>query len=223
MTRWAVDRRVGDAATLHAFDPPPDGRPTFVVGDLRRAALVLGSTQSIEVVDVERAATHQLDIVRRRSGGSSVVLVPGGHVWVDVWIPAGDPLWADDVAAAATPVGEAWASTLTGLGWSGLTVHTGGAEAAPWSDLICFAGRGPGEVFTAEGRKLLGLSQRRTRDWIRMQCLLHRRWSAVEALAGLALGDRERVAAERAVHDVVAVIGTTDESALLAGLDAALR
>lgn len=223
MTRWSVERRAGDAATLHAFEPPADGRPTLVVADLQRPALVLGSTQPIEVVDRERARAHDLDVVRRRSGGSAVVLVPGGHVWIDVWIPAGDPLWVDDVAAAAVPVGTAWAATLAAFDWTGLTVHTAGAEAAAWSELVCFAGRGPGEVATADGRKLVGLSQRRTRDWIRMQCLVHRRWSAVEALEGLSLAENDRAAAEMALRDAVAAIGETDESALVAGLIAALR
>lgn len=223
VTRWSVARRLGDAATLHAFEPPPSGQPTLVVADLQRRALVLGSTQTIEVVDHDRAHAHEFDVVRRRSGGSTVLLVPGGHVWVDVWIPASDGLWADDVAAAAVPVGEAWALSLARFGWTGLTVHSAGAEAAPWSDLVCFAGRGPGEVITAEGRKLLGLSQRRTRDWMRMQCLVHRQWNAVEALAGLSLTPDERRTAEISLSEVVAVIGELDEAALIDALLDTLR
>ena len=223
MTRWSVERRIGDAATLHAFEPPSDPQPTLVVADLQRAALVLGSTQPVDVVDRERARERGLDVVRRRSGGSSVVLVPGAHVWIDVWVPAGDPLWVDDVAAAAVPVGEAWVAALARSGWTGLTVHRAGSESAPWSDLVCFAGRGPGEVITADGRKLVGLSQRRTRDWIRLQCLVHRRWSAVEAVAALALGADDRAAAEFALREAVAAVGAIDESGLVAGLIAALH
>jgi len=223
VSRWSVLRWGGDAATLHAFEPPPVEKPCLVVAELQRPALVLGSTQKIEMADRVRAHEHALDIVRRRSGGSSVVLVPGGHIWLDAWIPFGDPLWTDDVAAAAVPLGEAWLSTMTNLGWTGLRVHTGGAEAAPWSDLVCFAGRGPGEVITADGRKLLGLSQRRTRKWIRLQCLVHRRWSAADALAGLSLSEEQRCVAEMALRDAVAVVGSVDEAAVLDGLLAALR
>ena len=172
---------------------------------------------------LKRARERGLDVVRRRSGGSSVVLVPGAHVWIDVWVPAGDPLWADDVAAAAVPVGEAWVAALARSGWTGLTVHRAGSESAPWSDLVCFAGRGPGEVITADGRKLVGLSQRRTRDWIRLQCLVHRRWSAVEAVAALALGADDRAAAEFALREAVAAVGAIDESGLVAGLITALH
>jgi lipoate-protein ligase A len=38
---------------------------------------------------------------------------------------------------------------------------------------VCFAGVGPGEVLTGD-RKLVGLSQRRTRHGIRIQCQAHR-------------------------------------------------
>ena len=42
----------------------------------------------------------------------------------------------------------------------------------PWSELVCFAGVGPGEVLLGAG-KLVGLSQRRTRHGIRVQCLVN--------------------------------------------------
>ena len=222
MSRWLVGRRVGDAATLHAFEPPEQPRPTLVVAAVERGAIVLGSTQAVEAVDGDRAAELGLDVVRRRSGGSSVALAPGAQLWVDVWIPAGDPLWNDDVAAAAVPIGEAWARALGRIGWADLTVHAGGAEPGPWSELVCFAGRGPGEVFTATGRKLVGVSQRRTRDWIRLQCMVHRYWDAELALAPLALSDDERRAARDGLAGLVASIGDADEDHLVAALADAL-
>ena len=45
-----------------------------------------------------------------------------------------------------------------------------------WSSLICFAGKGPGEVFAADGSKIVGISQRRTRDWARFQCVVSLKW-----------------------------------------------
>ena len=41
-----------------------------------------------------------------------------------------------------------------------------------WCPLVCFAGVGPGEVL-AGGRKLVGISQRRTRAGARFQCAVH--------------------------------------------------
>ncbi len=45
-----------------------------------------------------------------------------------------------------------------------------------WAELVCFAGIGPGEVLLG-GRKLVGISQRRTRNGSRFQCMVHTRWS----------------------------------------------
>lgn len=125
------------------------------------------------------------------------MLVPGEHVWVDVWVPAGDDLWREDVVAAALPVGEAWVSVLADLGLA-CTVHRGGASRGRIEAMVCFAGRGPGEVFDPRGRKVVGVSQRRTREWTRLQTLVHRRWDPSRTVAGLALADadRELVAAE---------------------------
>ncbi|MEO0604488.1 MAG: hypothetical protein AAF211_23845 [Myxococcota bacterium] len=185
--RFTVEHVTADAATLHEFRPPATPRPTLVVGDVTAPALVLGSTQPDTDVDATRAADGGYTVVRRRSGGGSVWLAPGAQVWVDVWIPAGDALWDDDVARAAVPVGNAWRSSLVGLGLGkGLWVHEGGVQERPWSALVCFAGVGPGEVLDAAGRKWVGISQRRTRDWIRLQTMVHRRWDAAAAVHGLA-------------------------------------
>ena len=61
-----------------------------------------------------------------------------------------------------------------------------------WSSLVCFAGRGPGEVFV-DARKAVGISQRRTRDGARFQCAIHRRWDPA-TLVGLLAEPRPTVA-----------------------------
>ena len=184
--RFHVEHFTADAATLHDFRPPETPHPTLVVGEVTAPALVLGSTQPDTHADPARAVAGGYEIVRRRSGGGSVWLAPGAQVWVDVWLPAGDPWWDDDVARAAVPVGEAWRSALevVGLG-DNFHVHHGGVESRPWSALVCFAGIGPGEVLDGDGRKWVGISQRRTRDWIRLQTMAHRRWSPADAVDGL--------------------------------------
>ena len=55
---------------------------------------------------------------------------------------------------------------LAAAGAADLSVHHGRLEATVFGDLICFAGLGPGEV-CADGRKLVGLAQRRTREGVR--------------------------------------------------------
>jgi ABC-type uncharacterized transport system fused permease/ATPase subunit len=73
-------------------------------------------------------------------------------------------------------------------------VHTAGLVRTRWSPLVCFAGLGPGVVVVG-GRKLVGLSQRRSRAGARFQCVLLRRWDPAELLALLALDGTTRTVA----------------------------
>lgn len=214
--RWEVRRRTGPAATLHQPAEPGDQQPTVDVLTVDGPALVLGSSQREEVVDRARAEALGIGIARRRSGGGAVLLVPGDHVWIDLWLPSSDPLWDDDVIRAADWVGATWAAVATTLGLGPVTVHRDNATTDRWSALVCFAGAGPGEVFV-DGRKLVGVSQRRTRAWARFQCVVHRRWDAATTVALLAAPERGSGAASLAGR--VAEIGSADvEAALLEAL-----
>ncbi|MEY2402867.1 MAG: lipoate---protein ligase [Acidimicrobiaceae bacterium] len=112
-----------------------------------------------------------IDVVRRRSGGGAVYVEPDGTLWVDVVVPRGDERWDDDVGRAAFWLGEAWAAAVG----DSAVVHRGPMVRNEWSDLVCFAGLGPGEV-TIDGRKVVGISQRRTRELARFQCVAYERW-----------------------------------------------
>ncbi len=143
--------------------------------------VVLGSTQPEDLargLDVRRG---DIELVRRRSGGGAVYLEPGAQIWMDAWIPSDDPLWLADVSAAAGWVGEWWNETLAGLGQGALEVHRGRAEPGEFGELVCFAGRGPGEVFLG-GRKLVGLSQWRAREGALFSSCAYLRWNAVPLL-----------------------------------------
>jgi hypothetical protein len=120
-------------------------------------------------------------------------------LWADIVLPAGDPLWVDDVGKASYWLGDVWVAALAGAGAPGAHVHRGPLVRTEWSATVCFAGLGPGEV-TVEGRKVVGISQRRTRAWARFQCAALRRWDPelltrllvppppLEALAQVAAG-----------------------------------
>jgi lipoate-protein ligase A len=136
---------------------------------------VLGSAQRDEVVDAAACAAAGVDVVRRRSGGGVVLLVPGESLWLDVVVPRDDPRWDDDVARAMWWLGEVWCEALGTLGVTGAEVHRGGLVHTPWSRLVCFDGIGSGEVVVGE-RKAVGISQRRTRDWLRLQSSVHLAW-----------------------------------------------
>jgi lipoate---protein ligase len=208
---WELRRLTGRAADLHA-EPLPEapGRAVWVL-DATGPALVLGSTQSEELVDGEAAAAAGIDVARRRSGGGAVLVLPGEMAWVDVILPAGDPLWDDDIARAAHWLGRAWQSALAELGVGSTEVHEGALACGPLGRLVCFAAVGAGEVTVAGGdgpRKVVGVSQRRTRVAARFQCAAYRRWDpnplarllrldpeGRRAIAGAAIGtDREPAA-----------------------------
>jgi lipoate-protein ligase A len=173
---WAVRHLRGGAGALHAEAvPDPPGRAVWVL-QADGPALVLGSTQGDELVDHDAARARGLAVARRRSGGGVVLVEPATTAWVDVIIPAGDPLWDDDVGRAAHWVGRAWQAALVDLGVATTEVHDGALACGPLGRLVCFGTVGAGEVTTPDGRKVVGISQRRTRTAARFQCAAYTRW-----------------------------------------------
>jgi lipoate---protein ligase len=189
----------------------PAGERSVVVLDVARPTLVLGSSQADGTVDRERAARRGVDIVRRRSGGAAVLVEPGAAVWIDVTIPAGDPLWDDDVGRAFHWLGAAWAEVLAAGGLPA-RMHDGPLRSTPWSGRVCFAGLGSGEV-TVDGRKVVGLSQRRTREAARFQCCALLRWEPERTLDLLALDDAARRAGAAELRVVAAGVGAVPDLA----------
>jgi lipoate-protein ligase A len=190
------------AVVLHGTVTEAGSGRAVRVCEVTGPALVLGSTQADEDVDAAAAARAGLEVVRRRSGGGAVLVEPGHLVWVDVVLPAGDPLWEVDVGRAFWWLGRAWAGALAAVGVTGAVVHRGGVVASPWSRLVCFAGLGPGEV-TLAGRKVVGMAQRRTRHAALFQCAVPLHWDPARLLAVLALDPAERAAAAAHLGDAV--------------------
>lgn len=186
MVSWQVTERRASAAELHGLVPTGTTRVAEWY-EVTRPALVLGSAQRDEVVDVAACAAAGVDVVRRRSGGGVVLLVPGESLWLDVVVPRGDPLWDDDVARAMWWLGEVWREALEAVGVVGAEVHRGGLIHTPWSRLVCFDGIGSGEVVVGD-RKAVGISQRRTREWLRLQSSVHLAWRAELLVSLLAPG-----------------------------------
>ncbi len=168
-------------------------------------AIALGSSQPEAEVDAVQASRLGLAVVRRRSGGGAVLIVPGNQLWVEFLIPRGDSLWDDDVVRAADWAGAVWAEALESLGVAGLSVHHGRMVETRWSGAVCFAGLGPSEVVT-NGRKAIGLSQRRNRGWTRIQTMVHRVWQPELLVGALAMAPREREECLDAVSNAVASV-----------------
>jgi lipoate-protein ligase A len=204
---WTIEEHRAPAGDLHALGLPSQRVVRLL--EATRPALVLGSTQqeSIVVGDVTG-----LDVVRRRSGGGAVLVEPGGVAWIDVAIARTDPLWDDDVGRAFHWLGDAWAAALVLLGVVGADVHRGGLVRTALSDLVCFAGLGPGEV-TVGGAKVVGMAQRRTREGALFQCAVPIEWNPDRLAILLGL--------ERVDAPVLSVVGRT-QSELLAALVAQL-
>lgn len=169
---WQFRRIATTAGEFHAMDPEV-GVVWFV--DIDREAVVLGSRQGREVLGGALGAGSSVEIAKRRSGGGVVHLVPGEHLWVDITISRDHPEWTDDVVESMMWLGERWVRALVSLGVEA-RLHRGRLTADGLGELICFASLGPGEVVGAAGAKLVGISQRRTRDTARFQCTVLTSW-----------------------------------------------
>jgi lipoate-protein ligase A len=146
-----------------------------VAREVTHPTLVLGSTQPAELPSRDAVRARDVEVVRRRGGGGAVYLEPGNHLWLDAWVPRHDSLWSADVSAAAEWVGEWWLRAVGLFGAPGFSVHTGRSVPGELGDLVCFAGRGPGEVFGGD-RKLVGLSQWRSREGALFSSCAYARW-----------------------------------------------
>jgi lipoate-protein ligase A len=165
--------------------------------------LVLGSTQQRDRAVLAALRARHVTLARRRGGGGAVYLSPDDPLWLDAWIPRSDPLWRDDVSVAAEWVGHWWRDALVRFGLYGLEVHAGRADPGEWGSLVCFAGRGPGEVFH-DGRKVVGLSQWRARQGALFSSCAYRRWDP-QPLADLLRVDDEDDTQERLVSALAPV------------------
>jgi lipoate-protein ligase A len=176
-----------------------------------------------------------------------VLVAPGGQIWLNVFVPVGDPLWSDDVGRASWWLADMWARLLQEAGVSGSEIvvhrdaggrgagatsrpHTGlagsggvaGADGGGrrWSKLLCFAGVGSGEVLV-RGLKVLGISQRRDRHggWFHSSLLL--RLDADRLVSVLALDEATRRDAAEALRSTSAAAGV-DPSIVTARLASVL-
>jgi lipoate-protein ligase A len=178
-------------------------RRIAVVREVTGPTLVLGSTQPTELVDAAAMRERDVDLARRRGGGGAVYLGPDEQLWIDVWIPRADPLWVADVSAAAEWVGAWWAEALAVLGRHDLEVHRGRSMPGESGDLVCFAGRGPGEVFQ-DDRKVVGLSQWRAREGALFSSCAYLHWDPARLLDLVHLGEDARTDLVRRLAPVAA-------------------
>jgi lipoate-protein ligase A len=220
---WAVEHLSGTVRELH------ERSAALLAGNAEMArvvrflhpvdqAVVLGSTQGLTSVDQDACASAGVDIVRRRSGGGAVLVEASSLLWVDLVVPADDPLWSPDVGRASWWVGEAWSEALSCAAMGPTEVWKGPLVRNRWSSLVCFAGLGAGEVVTAARQKVVGISQRRTRHGALFQCGCVLEWAPQRLLGLLALAPDERSVALGALGEAALGAGVERAEALQAAL-----
>ena len=215
---WTVETVQGTVAQLHhRIVPSPPSRQVWMF-EPTDAALVLGSTQSVAIVDGNAVEIAGLSIVRRASGGGAVVVSAADVTWFDVVLPVGDPLWSDDVVRASAWLGELCATVLGELGCKVGEPERQTVRSA-WSSVVCFAGLGPGEL-AIDGRKVLGISQRRTREAARFQVSVLQRLDPAGTAGLFQLDPGERMELTGALERSASPVGV-DQSVVRAALRAA--
>ena len=121
------------------------------------AAIVLGSAQRLAVPGT----------ALRRSTGGGAVSCDDRYLMLDIVLPRGHTLVIDDVGRSYGWLARALLAALQAFGAELRAVLPREAAALPVEDraaarLACFAGTGTYELLTrSDGRKLLGLAQRR--------------------------------------------------------------
>jgi lipoate-protein ligase A len=184
---------------------------TVFAPELAQPVVVLGGSQSGDILDPTR--TRDL-VLRRRRGGGGLVLLQPGDLWVDWWIPVSHERWSKDVRVSSIRCGEIWRDVLAPLVDENVTVHEGPLEGDQAHRVVCFAGRGPGEVFVG-GRKAVGVTQWRVKEGVFLSTVLHAHDS--RDVLGL-LRDVPDGLAEALDHQVLASFRVRDPNELIEGL-----
>jgi len=184
---------------------------TMFVARTSRPTLVLGGSQSSDVVDSTKLASTTL---RRRRGGGGLVLLRPEDLWIDWWIPQHDVRWSRDVHVSSIQAGTWWASVLRDVVSGAVTVHERGLEGDAAFRVVCFAGRGPGEVFV-DDRKTVGLTQWRVREGVFLSTVLHAEATSdvIDYLAAVPEGLRDALD-----HEALSSLEHVNPSALLENL-----
>jgi lipoate-protein ligase A len=142
----------------------PVEKPTIVVIKPEFSAIVLGSTQFSDAWSFSG-----IPIVKRNTGGSAVFIKKAQFGWVELYIPF-------VLAAGLKPketflkVGTAFKNAFGNLGLKNISIYHKQEIFNGIAKVLCFASRAKGEVVESSNeKKILGLSQRRTREFIKIQ------------------------------------------------------
>ncbi len=156
-------RYVGDVETIFEFRPPTQ-EPTLVSFSNLDTVLTLGASQRELLRELNSYANgREFTVLLRDNGGGAVWLEPEGQIWLGLYLPSSSGFLAQDYRSELIHLGEYARVALAGVGLGDLEVVVGPDDTLVGKS-VCFAGRSYGEI-TTYGRKILGISLRRTRSW----------------------------------------------------------
>ena len=168
------------------------------------AVVVLGSAQRVGAPGTSL----------RRSTGGGAVSCDDHYLMLDIVLPRGHPLVIDDVGQSYRWLARALQSAIEARGAALRAITPREAAALPVAEraaarLACFAGTGSYELVTTDGRKLVGLAQRRRGGAALLQAAAYVAAPRLDVAAWLGLArDQEERLRERLVR-----IATLDEVA----------
>ena len=175
---WVAFHKAGDVQALHSLVNEDWSLPAIWVMSPTDSSLVLGSSQDDACINYEYARKIDVGIARRRTGGGAVFVDPHTLFWIDLFVPRGHHLWNDDIEVASIWMGGVWRNALDSLGVDS-QIHDRPFVKDSLAELVCFGGRAPGELLIRK-KKILGISQRRTKQGVRFQCALSLGWRPEE-------------------------------------------
>jgi lipoate-protein ligase A len=138
-----------------------DGQPRAGWSRATDAAIVLGSGQRLDGF----VPPPPYGLTRRGTGGGAVIC-DAEYLMLDVTLPAGDARLLDDVTQSYRWLADALVAALGVPGVRAVApdeVRAQDERARAAGRVACWAGVGPFELVDAQGRKLVGLAQRRRR------------------------------------------------------------
>lgn len=153
----------GTAQSLHDYRPDDLGIQALVELVPRTEALVFGAAQRSEAELLRRAEVYPHEIALRDSGGGVVAVGPTEQIWFGLYLRAKEGFLADDYSKQLVSLGEAVGVALTEHGMEGVSV-TRSSYLPDVAKSLCFAGQSYGEILVF-GKKLVGLSLRRSKTW----------------------------------------------------------
>lgn len=106
----------------------------------------------------------------RNSGGGAVAVAPSSQLWLTIYLRPDDPLVVRSIERSFDFLGHVLLRSLTVSGVVECEV-VGEPRNKAAGRILCYAGSSFGEV-TCGGRKLVGLSQRRTLQWITFHVMI---------------------------------------------------